>query len=128
MMFRDLALFLARAVLRSEGSEKGIVQRLREIGFAASEPMNVARFPIDSLTVLALAMFAYLVTMSAFEEDCRRAVLVVSAGEAPPGCAAALRAGTQAARAASTLPAISSILNDQTEAVVEIVELLFGVS
>jgi hypothetical protein len=63
-MFRDLALFLARAVLRSEGSEKGIVQRLREIGFAASEPMNVPRFPIDSLTVLALAMFAYLVTMS----------------------------------------------------------------
>jgi hypothetical protein len=32
-------------------------------------------------------------------EDCRRAVLVGSAGEAPPGCAAALRAGTQAARA-----------------------------
>jgi competence protein ComEC len=29
-------------------------------------------------------------TIAAFEEDCRRAALVVSAGEAPPGCAAVL--------------------------------------
>jgi hypothetical protein len=60
-LFGDLALFVARAVLRSEPSEKDIVDRLRGIGFSASEPMNVPRFPIDSLTVLALLMFFYFV-------------------------------------------------------------------
>ena len=56
-IFRELTLFLARAVLRSETSEKGIVRRLREAGFTATEPMNLPRFPINSLTVLALALF-----------------------------------------------------------------------
>jgi cbb3-type cytochrome oxidase subunit 3 len=60
-LFGDLASLLARAVLRSEPSEKDIVDRLRAIGFSASVPMNVPRFPIDSLTVLALLMFFYLV-------------------------------------------------------------------
>ena len=59
-IFRELTLFLARAVLRSETSEKGIVRRLREAGFTAAEPMNLPRFPINSLTVLALALFLYL--------------------------------------------------------------------
>jgi hypothetical protein len=65
-MFRELALFTARAILRSEGSEADIVRRLRMIGFAASEPMNLPSFPIDSLTVLAFAMFIYLFLMSVF--------------------------------------------------------------
>ena len=65
-MFRELALFLARAVLRSEPREMDIVHRLRGIGFSASEPMNVARFPIDSLTVLALGMFLYMFALGAF--------------------------------------------------------------
>jgi hypothetical protein len=60
-LFGDLALFLARALLRSEPSEKDIVDRLHGIGFSASVPMNVPRFPIDSLTVLAVLMFFYLV-------------------------------------------------------------------
>jgi hypothetical protein len=60
-LFGELALFLARAVLRSEPSEKDIVDRLSEIGFfgSASEPMNLPRFPIDSLTLLAGAMLLY---------------------------------------------------------------------
>ena len=65
-MFRELALFLARAILRSEPSEMDIVRRLRAIGFAASEPMNVERFPIDSLIVLAVAMFLYMFALGAF--------------------------------------------------------------
>jgi hypothetical protein len=52
-------LFLARAVLRSEPSEKYIVYRLQKIGFSASVPMNLPMFPIDSLTVLAVLMFVY---------------------------------------------------------------------
>jgi hypothetical protein len=58
--FRELALFLARAVLRSEASEKHIVCSLRNAGFSAAEPMNLPDFPIDSLTVLALGIFVYL--------------------------------------------------------------------
>jgi hypothetical protein len=58
-LFGELALFLARAVLRSESSEKDIVDRLCEIGFSASEPMNQPRFPIDSLTLLAGALLLY---------------------------------------------------------------------
>jgi hypothetical protein len=58
-LFGDLALFLARAVLRSEPSEKYIVYRLQKIGFSASVPMNLPMFPIDSLTVLAVLMFVY---------------------------------------------------------------------
>jgi hypothetical protein len=60
-LFGDLALFLARAVLRSEPSEKDIVDRLHRIGFSASEPMNLPRFPTDSLTLLALGMLLYFV-------------------------------------------------------------------
>jgi hypothetical protein len=59
-IFRALALFLARAILRSEASEKDIVRRLHETGFAAAEPMNLPPFPINSLTVLALGVFLYL--------------------------------------------------------------------
>jgi len=58
-LFGGLVLFLARAVLRSEPSEKGIVDRLQRIGFSASVPMNLPMFPIDSLTVLAVLMFVY---------------------------------------------------------------------
>jgi MFS family permease len=56
-----LALILARAVLRSEASEKDILRRLRDIGFAAAEPIDLPRFPINSLTGLALGIFLYLV-------------------------------------------------------------------
>ena len=59
-IFSELALFLARAVLRSEGSERDIVRALRDAGFSAAEPMNLPHFPIDSLTALAVALFLYL--------------------------------------------------------------------
>jgi hypothetical protein len=65
-MFRLLALFLARAILRSETSETGIVRRLRETGFDAAEPMNQPRFPIHSLTALALGIFLYLLVAIVF--------------------------------------------------------------
>jgi hypothetical protein len=65
-MFRVLALFLARAVLRSETSEMGVVRRLRAIGFDAAAPMNLPRFPIHSLTVLALGVFVYLLVPIVF--------------------------------------------------------------
>ncbi len=61
--FRILALFLARAVLRSEPDEQEIVRRLRSVGFATAEPMARPEFPIDSLTVLALWVFLYLVVL-----------------------------------------------------------------
>jgi hypothetical protein len=67
-VFRALALFLARAVLRSETSETGIVRRLRQTGFDAAEPMNLPRFPIHSLTVLALGVFLYLLVAIVFFE------------------------------------------------------------
>ena len=60
-IFGALALFLAHAVLRSEVSEKDILRRLREIGFASAEPMNLPGFPVNSLTGLALGVFLYLV-------------------------------------------------------------------
>ena len=63
-IFVALGRFLARAVLRSERSENDIVRRLREIGFAAAEPMNLPQFPIDSLAALALAVFLYLIFAS----------------------------------------------------------------
>ena len=63
-IFVALARFLARAVLRSERSERDIVRRLREIGFSAAEPMNLPNFPIDSLAVLALTLFLYLIIAS----------------------------------------------------------------
>jgi hypothetical protein len=56
-----IALALFRAVLRSEASEEDIVRRLRQTGFAATEPMNLPQFPIDSLTVLAVTLFLYLI-------------------------------------------------------------------
>ena len=65
-MFRVLALFLARAVLRSETSEMGVVRRLRAIGFDTAAPMNLPRFPIHSLTVLALGVFVYLLVAIVF--------------------------------------------------------------
>jgi hypothetical protein len=65
-IFADLALFLARAVLRSERSESDIVHRLREIGFATAEPMNEPDFPINGLTLLALGVFLYLASLSIF--------------------------------------------------------------
>jgi TRAP-type C4-dicarboxylate transport system permease small subunit len=60
-IFVALARFLARAILRSETSESDIVRRLRNTGFAAAEPMNLPQFPINSLTVLAAALFLYLI-------------------------------------------------------------------
>ncbi len=65
-IFRVQALFLARAVLRSEAGELAIVRRLRESGFDAAEPMNLPRFPIHSLTALALGIFIYLLAATQF--------------------------------------------------------------
>ena len=55
-----MARFLSQAVLRSEVSEKDIIARLRRIGFVEAEPMQQPVFPINSLTALALGLFAYL--------------------------------------------------------------------
>jgi hypothetical protein len=63
--FDRLALFLARAVLRSESTEHSIVARLRTIGFEA-EPINLPAFPIHSLTALALGIFVYLAGLGIF--------------------------------------------------------------
>src|SRR5262249_47154266 len=46
--FNALALFLARAVLRSERSEADIVRRLCDMGFDAHR-IEVPNFPIDDL-------------------------------------------------------------------------------
>ncbi|MGE0259181.1 MAG: hypothetical protein AB7T18_10545 [Alphaproteobacteria bacterium] len=58
--FIALARFLARAVLRSESSEKDIVARLRRSGFPEAEPISAPVFPINSLTALGVGIFAYL--------------------------------------------------------------------
>jgi hypothetical protein len=63
--FAELALFLARAVLRSEVTERDILARLRQIGFQA-DPVTLPEFPIDSLTALGLGVFAYLAGLSLF--------------------------------------------------------------
>lgn len=60
-IFGRLALFLARAVLRSETGQEQIVQRLRATGFQTAGVDAVPHFPIHSLTVLALGVFLYLV-------------------------------------------------------------------
>jgi hypothetical protein len=64
--FQALAVFIARAVLRSETTEENIVARLREVGFRATQPISLPRFPIDSLTLLAMGVFAYLFLTSVF--------------------------------------------------------------
>jgi hypothetical protein len=63
-IFITLVGFLARAVLRSEGSERGIVARLRGIGFPTTEPMNLPEFPISSMTVLGAGIFLYLLAVT----------------------------------------------------------------
>jgi hypothetical protein len=63
-VFIVLVGFLARAVLRSEGSERGIVARLRGIGFPTTGPMNLPEFPISSMTVLGAGIFLYLLAVT----------------------------------------------------------------
>jgi hypothetical protein len=63
-VFITLVGFLARAVLRSEGSERGIVARLRGIGFPTTEPMNLPEFPVSSMTVLGAGIFLYLLAVT----------------------------------------------------------------
>jgi hypothetical protein len=65
-MFNDLALFLAGAVLRSEQTEDAIVDQLRLLGFEGAKPMNEPEFPINSLTLLAFGLFAYLALLTMF--------------------------------------------------------------
>lgn len=59
--FIMLARFLASAVLRAEPTERHIVIRLQKIGFIEMEPMNMPEFPINSLTLLGIAIALYLV-------------------------------------------------------------------
>ncbi len=68
-IFRQLALFLARAVLRSETSEADILRRLQKIGFSPAVVPNPPHFPINSLTGLALGVFLYLVLIIPFFEQ-----------------------------------------------------------
>jgi hypothetical protein len=58
--FIAMARLLSQAVLRSEPSEKDIVGRLRQLGFAEAEPMGLPTFPINALTGLAISLFGYL--------------------------------------------------------------------
>jgi hypothetical protein len=64
-VFNRLALFLSRAVLRSEPTEEAIVNRLRSIGFEA-DPITLPAFPIDSLTALAVGVFFYFAGLGIF--------------------------------------------------------------
>jgi hypothetical protein len=64
--FRELASFLARAVLRSEPNEREIVHRLRNLGFAAAEPISEPEFPINSLSLLGVVIFVYLAVLTVF--------------------------------------------------------------
>jgi hypothetical protein len=64
-VFGDLALFLSHAVLRSEGTEREIVQRLRDIGFDA-QPIELPNFPLDDLTLLAVCVLLYLIGLGGF--------------------------------------------------------------
>jgi hypothetical protein len=65
-IFGDLAVFLARAALRSEPTEEDIVRCLRDAGFEAAEPICEPEFPVNSLTLLALGVFVYLGSLSLF--------------------------------------------------------------
>jgi hypothetical protein len=65
-MFHDLAVYLARAIFRSEANEKDVLRRVHDLGFAAAEPMNEPVFPINSFTLLALGMFTYLAVLTVF--------------------------------------------------------------
>ncbi len=65
-IFGELAVFLARAVLRSEPTETDIVRRLQAAGFAAAEAIIEPEFPINSLTLLASGVFVYLGGLSVF--------------------------------------------------------------
>jgi hypothetical protein len=58
-VFRELARFLAHAILRSEKTEDDIV-RLRTTAFGNAHRTNVPAFPIDSLTLLGISIFVYL--------------------------------------------------------------------
>jgi hypothetical protein len=65
-VFQELSLFLARGVLRSESTERDIVSRLRDAGFAAAEPMNEPEFPFNALTLLAVGILVYLAGLNIF--------------------------------------------------------------
>jgi hypothetical protein len=62
--FVQLARFLARAVLRSEPGKAELVVRLREIGFTGVVWQKTPEFPLNSLTILGLGIFAYLVVLT----------------------------------------------------------------
>jgi hypothetical protein len=59
-----LARFLARALLRSESNEADIDTRLQDIGFQIDRTQTSPNFPLNSLTALALGIFAYLVVVT----------------------------------------------------------------
>jgi hypothetical protein len=62
--FVQLARFLARAVLRSGPGKAELVVRLREIGFTGVVWQKTPEFPLNSLTILGLGIFEYLVVLT----------------------------------------------------------------
>jgi hypothetical protein len=79
-----LVRFLARATLRSEPGEAEIVARLRQVGFTTIEPNDTPKFPLNSLTVLGLGIFGYLVVTTiwfSFRSDSPPAVGLTAAGK-----------------------------------------------
>jgi hypothetical protein len=64
--FRQLALFMAKAVLRSEPTEARIVARLRQAGFLDQQVVQSPVFPINALTLLALGVFLYLAAITVY--------------------------------------------------------------
>ena len=74
-------VFAVREWLAADADARGPKDRTLDDGTRCDDAGCIVRLRDGSLIAIAK-------TIEAFEEDCRRAVLVVSAGDAPPGCAA----------------------------------------
>lgn len=73
--------FTIREWLAADGDARAVSDASLAEGMACDATACIATFADGRFT-------AYVLAPEAFEEDCRRAAIVVSAREAPPGCAA----------------------------------------
>jgi competence protein ComEC len=74
-------VFAVREWLSADADARSSKDHTLDDGIRCDDAGCVVRLRDGSLVAIAK-------TIEAFEEDCRRAVLVVSAGDAPPGCVA----------------------------------------
>jgi competence protein ComEC len=74
-------IFATRDWLSADADARAVKDKALGEGLACDDAGCIGRLADGSLVAIAR-------TIEAFEEDCRRAALVVSAREAPPGCAA----------------------------------------